>query len=712
MLEQVGYTTEGLQKRISPDGNTISLIDPACGSGTFLYSAVDALIRTIGPDSEQRAKKLEELVNKDIFGLDIAEFPLYLAEMNILMRMLPLIINEKYNNPIEKKIKVFKTRDSISEFMDTSLRNTLHDIDVAFQKNNGQGFLFKEKLDLGYVSYMRDESDLKEMKDSLETWPHCPRRRFDFVIANPPYVGYNESSKQGVLIFEWLKKREIRLNNVYGVNLHSTPVRTKKSPPKPNLYAFFIALGLALLKDNAKLCYIIPQTILTAGDLDVLRYHLAKFTTIEKIITFSGKMFIGRGLKQNRPVATSSLIFIVRKTQPDKRNYVEIINCKDTSDEIETIIESIRAGGRVGKKKIPQVRLLENLNNWNFIKHDKSFLDFYDTYSKSTESISIYYNHALAQHNFKSKFYFDIGYNIDERNLQNKPVENTHNYQYPRISKKYYSIKEWRGYYPNIRTGSSKLKIKLLKNNQGYNLLDSDYKVIWSYINFNKFHFTSTPVIWARNQICGIGSKNKNELLYLFSILNSLVTDKILESNLRTEHEKDYLVSIASVKEFVRIPKITDDNQFIKNEIIKKAEEMLALENAKLDDLVDFSSVMMQKFNAVSVKKDSLVLQKDEKEKLLKIKNNTALVKKTIIDKYGSEEFEFEGERIILSELKTLPVIDFERQTELKDYIDDLVFALYFSIPLVKVGLKYRSEIKKVCQKNRFYDLVNATSHQ
>ena len=52
--------------------------------------------------------------------------------------MLPLIINEKYNNPIDKKIKVFKTRDSISEFMDTALRNTFNDMNIAFHKSAGQ----------------------------------------------------------------------------------------------------------------------------------------------------------------------------------------------------------------------------------------------------------------------------------------------------------------------------------------------------------------------------------------------------------------------------------------------------------------------------------------------------------------------------------------------------------------------------------------------
>lgn len=709
MLEQVGYQPANIRSRLATDENSISLVDTACGSGTFLYSAVDRLVKTINPDSEQLAKKVEELVNNNIFGLDIAEFPLYLAEMNILMRMLQLIINEKYNNPVEKKIKVFKTRDSISEFMDTALRNTIHDIDVAAQKNRGQGFLFKEKLDLGYASYVRDEGDLKEMKDSLEDWPRCPRRRFDFVIGNPPYVGYNESSKQGVLIFEWLKKREVRLNDIYGVNLHSIPEKPKRYRPNPNLYAFFIALGLALLKDDAKLCYIIPQTILTAGDLDVLRYHLAKFTTIEKIITFSGRMFIGRGLKQNRPVPTSSLIFVARRRYPSQRNQVEIINCEETSADVGMTIENIRFGKKISTKRILQGKLLGNVANWNFIKHDQSFLDFYDTYRKVTESISSYYNHILAKHEFKSTFYFDSGYSIDEKKILQK-APSAEYYFYPKIKNNLWTIKEFKGFWPNIRKGKSPNVINLRQANQGYNLLDCPHKVIWSYVNLQRFHFTSIPVIWARNQICAIGSKNFNEILYLFAILNSPVVNLILKSCLKSENEKDYLVSTSSVKEFVRIPKIGEDNRFVKNEISKRAEEILALEEVKLSDLVDFSRVMLQKFDTVLVKGNSLVLCRDKTKRELDIKSKKALVKKTITDKYCSDRLDFETGKIRLSELKSLPAIDFEKQADLKDYVDDLVFALYFNIRLTKVGLNYAGEIKKLCQNNKFYKVLTKLS--
>lgn len=703
MLEQIGYTPENLKSRIAPDKNTISLIDPACGSGTFLYSAVDTLIRTIGPDSEQRAKKVEGLVNKDVFGLDIAEFPLYLAEMNILMRMLPLIINEKYNNPVEKKVKVFKTRDSIAEFMDTALRNTIHDIDVAAQKNNGQGFLFKEKLDLGYASYVRDEDDLKEMKDSLETWPQCPRRRFDFVIANPPYVGYNECSRQGVLITKLIQDKTVQMSNIYGVNLNTVPGRIKAYAPKPNLYAFFIALGLALLKDNAKLCYIIPQTILTAGDLDVLRYHLAKFTTIEKIITFGGKMFIGRGLKQNRPVATSSLIFVAKRIIPNALHKVEIVNYKAPNDTIEETLKNIFAGRKISKKRILQGKLLESVVNWNFIKHGKKTSEFIEQYRRN-ETIGVYRIPELSKSKFNSIFYFDKGLVFAKDKIT-----------------KLDRIQSEQEFYHLISTHKDKLKLDITNNvilkkdlrfpkgSQGVDVYERRYKIIWRYMNTKKFYFSEDKIMVNFNWIV-ISSDNKKEMEYILSLLNSKCNHFVFNSLLKSESEKDILIGIRSIKEFLRVPRIGDSNQHIKEEIIKQTEEMLALEQVKLADLVDSSRVMMQKFDAVTVKGNNLVLCKDKKERKLKIKSNTALVKKIIADKYSSGKLEFEREKIKLSELKSLPAIDFGKQAALKDYIDDLVFALYFNIPLTKVGLKYAPNIKKLCQNNKFYRLLKKSS--
>jgi hypothetical protein len=700
MLRQIGFTPEVLQGRYLSERNSISLIDPSCGSGTFLYSAVNEIVKAFGNNSSEKSKQVEEIVNKNVFGLDIAEFPLYLAEMSILMRMLPLIINEKYNNPIDKKIKVFLTKDSVAEFMDTALGNTMHDIVVR----GGQLSLGFEDLDLGYKSYVREEGDLEEMKKSLENPPAIPRRRFDFVVGNPPYVGYNECSKQQVLIIERMKQGKNSLNNIYGMNLHSTPNAQKKRPPKPNLYAFFIALGIELLKDNGKLCYIIPQTLLTSGDHDTLRYHMAKFTTIEKIITFSGKMFVGRGLKQDKPVATSSLIFVINRKIPSPTHQVEIINYIDSNDNIEETLKNILAGKKISKKNILQSALFQNVANWNFIKQNKEFIDFYEEYKSKTENISIYYDHTWANHQFKSGFYFDIGYGIDEKEILEKEEKGL--LLYPKLNKKYWTIKESRGYWPDDRTGKSKFEIKLLQANQGYNLLDSKYKIVWSYANPSRFHFTFKPVIWARNQNCSIGSENRAEILYLFSLLNSPVIVLILNSNLRSENEKDFLVSITAVKEFVRVPKITEDNQHIKEEVIMRAEEMLALEDKMLSNFVDFSKILIQKFDSLWVNKDSLILENGDKKMILPIKESVNLVKKTLEEVFNNQELNFKIKRINLSDLKTMPVIDLERQKSIKDYIDDLVFALFFNIQLKSLGINKAKEIKLQCLKNPHYKVV------
>ena len=690
MLDQVGYTKEEIKKRLKnmPEEDYISVVDPSCGSGTFLYSAADRLIDAVPDGSLETSKKVEQLVDDNIFGLDIAEFPLYLAEMNILMRMLPLIINEKYNNPIDKKIKVFLTKDSIAEFIEAGLKNTINDIDVI----GGQGSLFiTKKLDLGYESYVRDENDLAEMKQSMRP----PRRRFDFVIGNPPYVSFKECSKQKILFLELIKQRKLKMSDVYGVNLHSTPSSPKKYAPNPNLYAFFIALGLSLLKDNGRFCYIIPQTILTAGDLDVLRYHLAKFTTIEKIIIFSGKMFIGRGLKQDKPIATSSLVFVIRRIMPNPLSCAEIIHYDNSDDDVGKCLENI-SRGKAKNKKIKQIDLLRNVLNWNFIKQNSIFLEFYNTYKKSTDGISMYYEHVFSRPKFGNIFYFDRGLKYPK----DKIIEDN-------LKESYSIVENVKNCYLAKPSGRF-IERKLLDfpfGSQGESVYQQKYKIIWSYINYDHFRFSEDNIMIDYNRVV-ISSDNRDELLWLLSLLNSSIAICIFDNLLRNENEKDILIGIKTVKEFVRVPKITEDNQFIKDETIKRTEEMLKLENVLFGDLVDFSGVMRQKFDSVIIEGGNLILIKDEKKIKCKIKKNKELVETTIKAKFAGNKLLKEKE-INLSELKSLPAIDFEKQKVLKDYIDDLVFSLYFNVPLIKVGFDKARVIKLACEKNKFYKIVS-----
>ncbi|GAH49158.1 unnamed protein product, partial [marine sediment metagenome] len=276
----------------------------------------------------------------------------------------------------------------------------------------------------------------------------------------------------------------------------------------------------------------------------------------------------------------------------------------------------------------------------------------------------------------------------DEKKISKARIGTQLNYCYPKLNNAFWTIKEFRGFWPNIRSGKSSMIIRLRQANQGYNLLDSPHKIIWSYANPQRFFFTSVPVIWARNQICAIGSKNKKELLYLFAILNSKVINVILNSHLKSEQEKDLLVSTTAVKEFVRVPRISDHTQFIKDEIIKRTEEMLKLEEKTLSDFVDFSGILLQKFKDIKVEKNFLVAIDGGKKTKLKITGDPAFVEKALLREFKESELPLQARSIRLSALRKLPVIDFQRQAKLKEYIDNLVFALYFKVSLENIGFQ------------------------
>ena len=695
MLEQIGYTAEAIRKKIEAgELGELSIVDPACGSGTFLYSATNEIVRSYSKITRETSKEIEEIVSSNVFGLDIEEFPLYLAEMSILMRLLPLILGERYNTPVEKKIKVFLTRDSIAEFAGSGLEYTDTDVGPA----SGQRSYFGKMIRLPYSSYVRDEDDLAEMIQSMIAFP---RRRFDYVVANPPYISYNECASQGVLFFQMLKEGTVKLSDVYGVNLHSTPGNRKKYPPKPNLYAFFIALGLTLLKDEAKLCYIIPQNILTAGDLDVLRYHLSKYVTIERIITFNNYLFIERGLKQSHVVPTSSLVIVVRKCAPRAGHQVEVINYTGTEMTTGSIMAEISTGKNTDILKVRQSQLLDNATNWSFIRFDKTLHELLNEYERNTEPMSRYYEHSVAQAEFGSRFYFDIGFILDSKLVSHSGD--------PRRFFELLDFKTFSGfsrfvpsaYYPRDRD-----TIQLTKNSQGYVTLEQKYKIVWRIKNPDRFCITERDIVFHMGRAGIICSDDNNEILYLLSLLNSPLSRLILERKASSETEKEYLVPIKAIKQIVRVPIITSENTRIKDEVINRTAEMIELERKTLSDYVDLSGVLLRAFDGVQVEGDNLILLYDTKRLELPIKRQAKLVANSIAEQLGGHHSEQEGRPIRLYELCDLPIVDHRMQKKLKAYVDDLVFALYFGIRLQELGLRHAATIRKTCRSNRYYEYI------
>ena len=689
MLEEIGYTPEELGK----DKYKISIIDPACGAGTFLYSAVDAILRCFSEQlTENEALKVQQLIIKNIFGLDIEEFPLYLAEMNILMRLLPMIISDNYENPINDKIKIFKTKDSISEFLDAGIGAINPEIDYPSLFSN---------TSLGYKSFMRDDKNLQEMIESMQGH-NGERMRFDFVVGNPPYIGYNESCRQEMPFTLQIKDKNyhsITMSDVYGVNLNTVPNLIKPYSPKPNLYAFFIALGIALLKEKGKMSFIIPQTMLTAGDLDVLRYHLAKNTVIEKLITFEGNLFVGRGLEQKRPIATSSLIFVLKKEKPNSKHTVEIINYDPYIAEQGEIFR-VYFHGKYRNKPIYilQSDLLKKIKNWNFIKLNKKSILFHKQYDINSLSIEDYRRKILSNYD---EITIDGGLDLIKDKFSKQISDDCYKVFNPKINDyKKFLVTKTNLFY------DKQGKIGFLPGSQGMKAFINQYKIIWK-TRFNDiFQFSDEKnLLLNGNQSLLISSNNKSELLFLFSLLNTTISKKVLQDKLKLPNEQSYIVPLTAIKQYIRIPKITSENQKIKDKIIVQTEKMLDIENVTLKDLVEFKDLMIQRFDNIEIKDNNLIMTFNKIDYSCKIKKGKEdFVKKVILDKYFDNSLIFNRNFVTLQELKNTEAIDFEKQKEIKNYIDDLVFALYFGVELPNINFENAQVIEQLCNKNEFYN--------
>ena len=420
--------------------------------------------------------------------------------------------------------------------------------------------------------------------------------------------------------------------------------------------------------------------MLTETDYDVLRYHLSEKITIEKIITVGGNLFVKRGLQQKKTITTSSLIIVLRKKTASQKHKVKIINYKPyVGKESIDLAEYLRSRNKTSKT-IFQSELRRHYQNWNFIKLDENFRRFHEEYNSRTEPFDLYFNHKEALSAFRSQFIFDVGYILDKQHITQKKCAN--DYELIRFEKQRFSLDNAIGYYPD-----DSQKIKLPKNSQGLGGLKPKYKIVWqkSY-GTKRFHFSEQKVILNMSDQQFIASENKQELLYLMSLLNSAVNTVLFQKLFSVGNEKlGIFIVIKRIKEFIRIPKITSKNQKLKDKVIALTESILVLESVVLRDIVDFGKLNVQRFDTIYVDKNELVLS-NGKEFRLKVADGKAnLVQKIIQEKYKDGGL-IATQSIALSELKSLPAIDFDRQAEIKKEIDDIVFALYFGVPVSDVA--------------------------
>ena len=86
ILDESGYVTGP-----SIIGPSKRLIDPACGSGTFLVEAARRLVAAYKTSGSDNPRAVLDRVRENIYGFDLNPFACYLAEVNLLIQTLDLV---------------------------------------------------------------------------------------------------------------------------------------------------------------------------------------------------------------------------------------------------------------------------------------------------------------------------------------------------------------------------------------------------------------------------------------------------------------------------------------------------------------------------------------------------------------------------------------------------------------------------------------------
>lgn len=314
ILDAVGYTPENrIEDKL--------LLDPACGSGTFLVEAAKQLAKRYEeklkyPLQPDNAKTIIEGIVNNIQGLDINPFACHIAEMNMLFNIIDYLhaVHNKYREYRLPRFNICSTDSLMPPEMEAAPITE-------------------------YITNGRIRSHMEEAKRARG----IKKKQFDFVVGNPPWGGILKREK-GTLLAEKLKENYVSAVGKY------------------DIYVLFIERGINWLKSDGRFGYITQNRFLRADYGKKLREYLLENVKIEKIVDFGDtKVFADA---TNYPAIT-----ILQKT-PVKENEIIYLEVNPKANELsaEEVIRFVKSYPPKSKDYISIMRInqqkLKNLNAW------------------------------------------------------------------------------------------------------------------------------------------------------------------------------------------------------------------------------------------------------------------------------------------------------------------------------------------------------------
>jgi len=218
----------------------IKVLDPACGSGSFLTAAYDKILETLTKQSPQISLFAKfDILKENIFGVDLDAQAVEIAQLNLLLK----VLSQK-----------------------TKLPTLQHNVASGNSLVSGS----TETLEKYFGSAYREQRPFNFEEEFKEVFE---QGGFDVVIGNPPYVFARGGH------FDEQTKRYYYEN----FPLASYQINT---------YLLFIDHAFRLLKKGGYFGFIMPNTWLTIDTFSSLRKFLLEKTGNLQIINIFDKVFV------------------------------------------------------------------------------------------------------------------------------------------------------------------------------------------------------------------------------------------------------------------------------------------------------------------------------------------------------------------------------------------------------------------------------------
>src|SRR6266536_2269692 len=258
-------------KKPGPRGGAskIKIVDPACGSGTFLIGAYQYLLdwhrdRYVEDGPEKHRKELyqgpgglwllttqekKRILLNNIYGVDIDPQAVEVTKLSLLLK----VLEGESNQSLNAQLRLFHER-------------ALPDLERNIKCGNS--LIGPDFYDIVQMSFLDEEERYRinvfdwyaEFQEIMNSGG------FDAVIGNPPYIRM-ETFKE---LKTYLKANYVCHNE------------------RSDLYTYFLERGNKLLNDRGHLGMIVSNKFLHANYGKPLRDFLSKNATIERIVDFAG----------------------------------------------------------------------------------------------------------------------------------------------------------------------------------------------------------------------------------------------------------------------------------------------------------------------------------------------------------------------------------------------------------------------------------------